>query len=182
MRQTITIDQLYEGIQRGERAAQEMLYRSLASKMLGVCMRYAKSTFEAEDILQCGFVKVFTRIDLYRGEGSFEGWIRRIMVNTAIETVRKNQRTLNTVELEPYHEVHDESFSLDALECEDLKSIIQELPDGYRMVFNMYAIEGYSHREIGETLQISEGASKSQLSRARSWLRQRIYQLEGNRV
>lgn len=170
---------MYEGCKAGNRGAQERLYRSLASKMLGVCLRYARSTFEAEDMLQTGFIKVFRHIDSYRGVGSFEGWIRRIMVNTAIEMYRANQRGGLTVEMNAVTEDGQQTFSMDELECEDLLKLIQTLPDGYRMVFNMYALEGFSHREIAETLNISEGASKSQLSRARTWLKEKIKQLEG---
>ncbi len=180
MEQTVTIDSLYEGCKEGNRQAQQQLYVALAGKMLGVCMRYAKSTFEAEDMLQMGFVKVFSRIGHYRKEGSFEGWIRRIMVNTAIETYRKNMRGgYYTEDIEEVHDHPQQSFSMDTLECEDLLKLIQALPDGYRIVFNMYALEGYSHKEIAETLKISEGASKSQLSRARAWLKEKITQLEG---
>ncbi|WP_353196556.1 RNA polymerase sigma factor [Parapedobacter defluvii] len=179
MEQTVTIESLYEGCKVGNRQAQEKLYHAMASKMLGVCLRYASSTFEAEDVLQTGFIKVFRHIDSYRGAGSFEGWIRRIMVNTAIETYRKNQRGGLSVEMEEVYEDTQQTFSMDALECEDLLRIIQTLPDGYRMVFNMYALEGFSHKEIAEALQISEGASKSQLSRARTWLKEKLKQLEG---
>lgn len=147
--------------------------------MLGVCMRYARSTFEAEDMLQQGFIRVFTNIDAYRGDGSFEGWIRRIMVNTAIETFRRNQRAGQPVEIDQVQEEEQHTFSMDGLECEDLLRLIQELPDGFRMVFNLYVMEGFSHKEIAEILNISEGASKSQLSRARVWLQKRIKQLEG---
>lgn len=179
LEQTVTIDSLYEGCKTGNRQAQERLYRVMASKMLGVCMRYANSTFEAEDMLQTGFVKVFTSMGSYRGEGSFEGWIRRIIVNTAVETYRKNRRKGQPVDIDnAYHDVQY-TFSMDTLECEDLLRIIRELPDGYRIVFNMYALEGYSHKEIAEALNISEGASKSQLSRARTWLKTRLQQLEG---
>jgi len=101
------------------------------------------------------------------------------MVNTAIETYRKNQRGGLSVEMEEVYEDTQQTFSMDALECEDLLRIIQTLPDGYRMVFNMYALEGFSHKEIAEALQISEGASKSQLSRARTWLKEKLKQLEG---
>ncbi|MFC3200145.1 RNA polymerase sigma factor [Parapedobacter deserti] len=181
MEPTVTIDGLYEGCKAGSRQAQEKLYRAMASKMLGVCMRYARSTFEAEDILQTGFIKVFSSMESYRGEGSFEGWIRRIIVNTAIEMYRKNMRSMQPVELENAHEGMQEAFSMDAMECEDLLRIIQALPDGYRIVFNMYALEGFSHKEIAEALRISEGASKSQLSRARTWLKEKIKQLEGGR-
>ncbi len=142
-------------------------------------MRYARGTFEAEDMLQTGFIKVFGSIGSYRGEGSFEGWIRRIIVNTAIETYRRNMRSGHQVELNDAYDDAQHTFSMDTLECEDLLRLIQALPDGYRMVFNMYALEGFSHKEIAQTLRISEGASKSQLSRARTWLKERIKQLEG---
>lgn len=143
-------------------------------------MRYAKSTFEAEDMLQAGFVRVFTSMQSFRGEGSVEGWIRRIIVNTAISTYRKNMR----VDTESWDETHDNghAYELQHLEYEDLLALIQRLPDGYRMVFNMYAIEGYTHKEISDMLQISEGASKSQLSRARKWLQDRLLKVEGGKV
>ena len=147
--------------------------------MLGVCMRYTSSSFEAEDMLQAGFIKVFRSMTSYRGEGSFEGWIRRIIVNTAIETYRRNARSGQQVELNEVYDDAQHTFTMDNLECEDLLRLIQALPDGYRMVFNIYAIEGFSHREIAESLQISESASKSQLSRARAWLKQRIQLVEG---
>lgn len=142
-------------------------------------MRYAGSTFEAEDMLQAGFIKVFGNLGSYRGEGSFEGWIRRIIVNTAIETYRRNTRSGQQVELNEVYDEAQQTFAMDSLECEDLLRLIQALPDGYRMIFNMYAVEGFSHKEIAESLQISESASKSQLSRARAWLKQRIKQIEG---
>lgn len=103
------------------------------------------------------------------------------MVNTAIETYRRNQRAGHSVELEDSYDDEQHTFSMDALECEDLLRLIRDLPDGYRMVFNMYALEGYSHREIADVLQISESASKSQLSRARSWLREKLRKIEGGR-
>ncbi len=176
-----TIDDLLEGCRRGERRAQEMLYRSLSSKMFAVCLRYAGSDAEAEDMLQNGFIKVFGSVASFRGDGSFEGWIRRVIVNTAIEMYRKNARTLKTVDISEVYNAEQETFSMDRLEQRDLLKIIQLLPDGYRVVFNMYAIEGYSHKEIAEKLQISEGASKSQLSRARSWLKEKIKEMEGDR-
>lgn len=179
MEQTVTIESLYEGCREGNRQAQEKLYHSMASKMLGVCLRYARSTFEAEDMLQSGFIKVFRHIDSYRGAGSFEGWIRRIMVNTAIEIYRKNLRGGLSVEIDEVYDNAQQTFSMDALECEDLLRVIQTLPPGYRVVFNMYALEGFSHKEIADALQISEGASKSQLSRARTWLKEKLKQLEG---
>ncbi|WP_134088809.1 RNA polymerase sigma factor [Olivibacter sp. XZL3] len=178
MKQVYTIDDLVDGCQRGERKAQESLYRAVASKMFHICLRYAGSEAEAEDILQNGFIKVFQCIPGFRGEGSFEGWLRRIFVNTAIETVRKNKRLQQVISVDQIFEEEQQTFDMDALEVRDLLRLIQGLPDGYRMVFNMYAIEGYSHKEIAEALNISEGASKSQLSRARAWLKSKLVMLE----
>ena len=130
-------------------------------------------------MLQTGFIKVFRHIESYRGTGSFDGWIRKIIVNTAVEMYRKNTRGGFSVELDEVYEDTQQMSVMDQLECEDLLKLIQSLPDGYRMVFNLYALEGFSHKEIAEMLQISEGASKSQLSRARGWLREKLTQLEG---
>lgn len=176
---TFTIDSLLDGCKKGDRKAQEGLYKALAPKMMGVCVRYAKDTFEAEDILQMGFVKVFQKISEFREEGSFEGWIRRIMVNTAIESYRKNLRSLNIVDIEEVYDLPQSTFDMNKLELDDLMKLIQELSNGYRMVFNMYVIEGYSHKEIAKELGISEGASKSQLSRARAILKDKIIKMEG---
>ncbi|MFD0942008.1 RNA polymerase sigma factor [Pedobacter boryungensis] len=176
---TYTIDDLLEGCKAGDRKMQELLYKQTASKMLAVCMRYAKDRMEAEDVLQLGYVKIFQKVKDYRGDGSFEGWIRRIMVNTAIESYRKNLRMLNVVPIEDAYEQPSAGFDFSSLGMQDLMKVIQKLADGYRMVFNMYIIEGYSHKEIAETLGISEGASKSQLSRARAILQQEIIKMEG---
>ena len=158
---------------------QEALYKQTASKMMAVCMRYAKDRMEAEDVLQIGYIKIFQKVKDYRGDGSFEGWIRRIMVNTAIESYRKNLRSLNVVPIEDAYEQPATGFDFSRLGMQDLMKVIQKLADGYRMVFNMYIIEGYSHKEIAETLGISEGASKSQLSRARAILKEEILKMEG---
>lgn len=174
-----TIDSLLEGCRKGERKAQEHLYKLLAPKMMGVCMRYAKDTDEAEDILQIGFIKVFQRVGEFRGEGSFEGWIRRIMVNSAIETYRKNLRSLNVVDIDDVHDQPQSTFDMSGLELKDLMKLVQTLSNGYRLVFNMYVIEGFSHKEIAKELGISEGASKSQLSRARAILKEKILKMEG---
>jgi len=176
---TYTIDSLLEGCRKGDRKAQEALYKTLASRMMGVCMRYAKDTFEAEDVLQMGFVKVFQKISEFRGEGSFEGWIRRIMVNTAIESYRKNLRNLNVVDIDEVYDQPQSTFDMTGLELKDLLKLVQQLSNGYRLVFNMYVIEGYSHKEIAGLLGISEGASKSQLSRARTILKEKIIKMEG---
>ncbi len=175
-----TTEELIKGCRRGDRRSQELLYRSMASKMLGLSQRYAADEDEAVEILQTGFIKVFSQIEQFRSEGAFEGWVRRIMVTTAIEFYRKRRRRVQEVDLDERFELGQEGFVMDHLEVEDLMALIKVLPEGYRLVFNMYAIEGYSHREIAQALQISEGASKSQLSRARQWLRERLKKMEGD--
>ena len=180
LKHTFTIDSLLDGCKRGERKAQENLYKSMSSRMMAVCMRYAKDTYEAEDMLQMGFVKVFTKVSEFRSDGSFEGWIRRIMVNTAIEIYRKNLRMMNVVDIDEVYDQPQSTFDMSQLETKDLMNLIQQLSSGYRIVFNMYVIEGYSHREIAETLGISEGASKSQLSRARAILKEKLTKIEGS--
>ncbi|MDA9555212.1 RNA polymerase sigma factor [Pelobium sp.] len=180
LKQKFTLEDVVKGCQDGNRKYQEVLYQTTSSKMLGICMRYAKDQFEAEDMMQTGFVKVFKKINDYRGEGSFEGWMRRIMVHTSIEFYRKNLRTLNVVDIdETYDHEASTAFDISNLNVKDLMRLVQNLSSGYRMVFNMYAIEGYSHKEIAEELGITEGASKSQLSRARAILREQVLKLEG---
>jgi RNA polymerase sigma-70 factor (ECF subfamily) len=158
---------LIEGCIRGDRKMQHELYERFAPKMYGVCLRYAANAEEAEDILQEGFIKVFRKIGSYRGEGSFEGWIRRIFVNTAIEQFRKKTY------LQPITEQEESTIEgkyisvLDNLGEKDIIKLIQQLSPGYRTVFNMYVIEGFTHKQIAEALNISEGTSKSQLSRAK---------------
>lgn len=175
-----TLEDLVEGCQNGNRHSQELLYKTTAPKMLAICMRYAKDQFEAEDMMQTAFVKVFKKLADYRNEGSFEGWMRRIMVNTSIEFYRKNLRSLNVVDIdETYDHQASVSFDMSSINVKDLMRLIQNLSNGYRMVFNMYAIEGYSHKEIAEQLGITEGASKSQLSRARAILKEQVLKLEG---
>ena len=180
LKHTYTIDSLLDGCKRGDRKAQESLYKALSSRMMAVCMRYAKDSYEAEDMLQMGFVKVFTKVPEFRSEGSFEGWIRRIMVNTAIETYRKTMRSLTVVDIDEVYDQPQSTFDMSQLETQDLMKLVQQLSAGYRMVFNMYVIEGYSHREIAENLGISEGASKSQLSRARAILKEKLLKIEGS--
>ena len=146
---------------------QEELYKRFAPKMYAVCLRYASNSEEAEDILQEGFIKIYKKLSSFRGDGSFEGWIRRIFVNTAIEHFRK--RTYQ----QPITEQHEKTVEgkylsvLDSLAEKDIMELITQLSPGYRTVFNLYVVEGYTHKEIGELLGISEGTSKSQLSRAK---------------
>lgn len=166
--------QIREGCSKGDRKFQQMLYDLFASKMFAVCMRYANEYNSAQDLLQEGFVKVFRNIDKFRGEGSFEGWVRRIFVNTAIEHYRKqvNLYAIVDISTKPY-----ENYEVNALETlkeQDIVKMIQSLSDGYRTVFNLYVVEGYSHKEIGDMLGITEGTSKSQLARARYLLQKMI--------
>ncbi|MGZ3839136.1 MAG: RNA polymerase sigma factor [Flavisolibacter sp.] len=167
---------LIEGCLRGERKMQYELYQRFAPKMYGVCLRYAGNAEEAEDILQEGFIKVFNKIGSFRNEGSFEGWIRRIFVNTAIENFRKK------IHLQPITEYEEDTVEgkylsvLDNLAEKDIIQLVQQLSPGYRTVFNMYVVEGYTHRQIAEALGISEGTSKSQLSRAKQILQDLVRQ------
>lgn len=155
-------------------SAQTELYASFSGKMFGVCLRYAKNRMDAEDLLHEGFLKVLTNLKKYRGEGSFEGWMRRIMINTSINFYRT--KTSNFM-------VHiDEVFDLEISDVDavsrmsekELVSHIQELPDGYRMIFNMYVVEGYKHKDIAEILNISESTSKTQLLKAKKSLQQKL--------
>ena len=177
-----TIDELVKRCKANERKAQEMLYKQFASKMLGVCLRYATDRMEAEDMLQNGFIKVFQKIEDYRGDGSFEGWIRRIMVHSSIEYYRKYHKMVQLVDIEDAgsHTAVD-ALATSKLAANELMALIQQLAPGYRIVFNLYAIEGYSHREIAEMTGVTEGASKSQLSRARAVLKEQIMKMEGKR-
>lgn len=154
---------------------QEALYKKYASKMMGVCMRYAYSNFEAEDIFQDAFVKVFQKLDSFRGEGSFEGWMRFIFVNTAINYYNKNKKHNQTEDVEQHYEIQEQSADvLSKISMDEILEMVQRLSDGYRLVFNLHVIEGYSHKEIGEMLNITEGTSKSQLSKAKLLLRNMI--------
>jgi RNA polymerase sigma factor (sigma-70 family) len=174
--QNITESDLLNGCLEGNRRMQEELYRRFSPRMYAVCLRYAGNAEEAEDILQEGFIKVFKKMDSFRGEGSFEGWIRRIFVNTAIEHFRR-KRYLQPVTEKEENTIAGKSLSaLDGLAEKDILALVQELSPGYRTVFNMYVVEGYTHKEIGDMLGISEGTSKSQLSRAKVILQDMVKQ------
>lgn len=166
----------------GNVRAQRMLFDKFARKMLGVCMRYAKSTEQAEDVLQDGFVKVFTKLKDFKHDGSLEGWIRRIMVNTSLDQIRKNAKMLGDTNIDDVgYKIENNAFVFENLMADDLMKMVQAMPEGYKIVFNMFAIEGYSHGEIAETLGISENTSKSQYSRARAYLRERLEKVDGGR-
>jgi RNA polymerase sigma factor (sigma-70 family) len=165
--QNISESDLIRGCIEGNRRMQEELYRRLSPRMYAVCLRYASNAEEAEDILQEGFIKVYKKLDSFRAEGSFEGWVRRIFVNTAIEHFRR-KRYLQPVTEKEENTIEGKSLSaLDGLAEKDILALVKQLSPGYRTVFNMYVVEGYTHKEIGDMLGISEGTSKSQLSRAK---------------
>jgi len=161
-----------------DRKAQNELYMKYAPKLFGTCLRYSKNNTDAEDILQEGFIKIFKYLKDFRNEGHFEGWMRKIMVTTALNFYKR--KSLLNKEVDPDF-VNAPSISvpdvISLLSSEELLSMIQELPDGYRMVFNLNTIEGYSHKEIGEIMNISVNTSKSQLSRARNSLQKKINKL-----
>jgi len=175
-------DSIIEGCIAGKRSAQNALYRKFSAMMLSVCMRYAQNRDEAEDILQEAFIKIFQNIATFRGEGSFEGWMKRIMINHALNHYRKNKKT-------PFYQDIDEINEQEILGKEELQghhepvsadilmSLIQLLPQGYRMVFNLYVFEEFSHKEIAKELNISENTSKTQLLKARRMLRRRLSEL-----
>jgi RNA polymerase sigma factor (sigma-70 family) len=161
---------------------QQALFDKFAPKMLGVCLRYCKSTEQAEDVLQDGFVKVFGKLKDYKNQGSLEGWIRRIMVNTALDQIRKDGRHQFHVSVDDVaFKMEQNSFIVEGLVADDLMKMVQSMPEGYKVVFNLFAIEGYSHAEIAETLGISENTSKSQYSRSRAYLRERLEKLNNGR-
>lgn len=167
--------QLVKNCVNGKVESQELLYRRFSSRMFGVCLRYAKNRMEAEDIMQEGFIKVFQNLKNFRNAGSLEGWVRRIIVNTAINYYKKNLKYLQTLDIDDC--INNENISVesnDNINMKILLNLIQKLPEGYRMVFNLYVMEGYSHKEIAETLGISENTSKSQLSRARKVLQEKL--------
>jgi len=168
----ITEQDIIKGCIAGKREFQKRLYENFSGKMFYVCLRYCKNREEAEDVLQDAFIKVFKHIGTFKFEGSFEGWVRRIMVNTAIEHIRKNKHVHTFDDVENIIESPESELDITGkLNEKELLKMVHLLPDGYRAVFNMYAIEGYSHKEIAETLGIAEGTSKSQLSKAKAFLK-----------
>jgi RNA polymerase sigma factor (sigma-70 family) len=167
---------LIEDCIKENRAAQKALYERYCRKMMVVCQRYAKSTQEAEDILQEGFIKVFANIKSFRGDSRLDTWMTRIMINTALNAQRQKLYLIPMVDVEGIDLREEAQVSLSGLHLTELIAIVQSLPDGCRLVFNLFAIEGYSHKEIGTMLGISEGTSKSQYNRAKSLLKVKLSQ------
>lgn len=174
----MTEETLIKGCVAEDRECQRELYKRFSGKMMAVCLRYASSRMEAEDMLQEGFIKVFDNIGKFKMEGSLEGWVRRIMVNNAINKIRANK-----IKFEELGNVsddflqHDKSI-IDKMSEQDILKLISQMPQGYKYVFNMYAIEGLSHKEIADNLGIEEASSRSQYAKAKKYLQQQIIKLE----
>ena len=184
---SMTIDRkLYEQCQKGDRAAQEQLFKMYAPIILGICLRYVVDRDEAEDVMQEAFIKIFTNMSGFRGEGSFEGWMKRIAVNTSLNYYYKSKKTQSNKSFDDIRETEivsedDEILPEIRFSQNEMLNAIQELPDGYRQVFNMYVFEKYKHREIADLLNISVNTSKSQLSKARKYLQKILLQMEQNK-
>ena len=171
--------ELIEGCVNNDPTAQKKMYAAFASKMMGVACRYANNQEDAQDILQDSFVKVFDRIGSFKKEGPLVGWVRRIVVNTALDYLRKQKKDKRNVSLsEAEYLASDKDFILERLSAEEILQLLKTMPQGYKTIFNLYAIEGYSHKEIAAELEISENTSKSQYSRAKGFMRKLIEQYE----
>ena len=162
----------------GNRKAQRALFDHFAPKMLFLCRRYAVDDSEAEDMVQEGFIRLYTHLDKFRNTGAFEGWVRRIFINSAIKFYHRNRNHSGLKDLDGVHNASDDSDALQTLSEKELLGLLTELPDGYRVVFNLYAIEGFSHAEIAEMLHIQESTSRSQLVKARKLLQVKVRDLQ----
>lgn len=167
---TDNLDDIIAGCKAGDRLSQEKLYKVLSPGMYSLCLQYASDANEARDFLQEGFIIVFTKINSYRGEGSFQGWVRKIMVNTALQFIRKRKEMFLINEEITEDAIYELPANQYEMEKEELLSMVQKLPVNQRMVFNLYAIEGYNHTEIAKMAGIPENTSKSHLHRARTAL------------
>ena len=178
----MSFDNIIQECIKGDARAQRKLFDSLSPKMLTVCKRYMSNHTEAEDVFQVAFVKVFDNLSKYHNEGSFEGWVRRIFVNTCLDQIRKNKKTKYDVDVDDLaYKIGTSDYTLERLAAEDILQLIQEMPDGYRAVFNQFAIEGYSHKEIAKNMGITENTSKSQVKRARGYLIKCLEKLDHER-
>jgi RNA polymerase sigma factor (sigma-70 family) len=174
----LTDAELIKGCQEGKNNVQQQLYQRFAGTMFGVCLRYFDSREEAEDALQEGFIRVFLNIKTFRSEGSLEGWVRRIIINTALNQIRNNQKYQHHADLEEIGNVaSEEADMISKITHEDMLKLLLQLPPGYRMVFNLYEIEGFSHKEIADRLEISVSTSKTQLLKARKVLQRKMTEL-----
>lgn len=171
----MTEEQLVKECISGNAIAHKKFYDLFAKKMMGVCLRYCSNYDEAQDVLQDGFIKVFSKLPKFVNKGSLEGWVRRIIVNTALDQYRKNKKFQKDVEIDAVgFKLEKEEFIVETITADYLLKIVQTIPEGYRMVFNLFAIEGYSHKEIASMLGVTESTSKSQYSRAKKMLRKLV--------
>ncbi len=170
---------IIEGCVRGEKRAQDALYKKYASLLYGICLRYAKNKMEAEDVLQEVFVKIYNNIHTYHNDGSFEGWLRRIAVNTSITQYRKNLKHAYQEDVDDLVKSKNDPIEVEDLEftAEEMMLCINRLPAGYKTVFNLYVIEGFMHKEIADMLEIDVNTSKSQLSRAKTYLQRELAEI-----
>jgi len=168
----VSLEQLIEQCKKNDVKAQSQIYKLFASKLFSVCLKYSRNSAEAEDNLQDAFVTIFKKISQYKSKGSFEGWMKRITINTALQ----RYRSVGVFDIINENQIEDESIDVDeeSIKIDFLLKIIQELPDRYRLVFNLYVLDDYSHKEIAEMLNISIGTSKSNLARARMILKEKI--------
>lgn len=166
--------QLLKDCLAGKRQAQKLLYDKYARKMYGVCIRYASDQSMAEDFLQEGFIRVFSNLKSFKSQGSLEGWVRRIMINNALEMLRKKDILKNALELDSVSVVEEDSEQIEHVKHDELLKLIKEMPPGFRTIFNLHAVEGFTHKEIGQMMDINEGTSKSQYARARAWIIKKI--------
>ncbi len=171
---------LIKGCLKGDRKAQRQLYDQYSGNFLSICIRYVKDRDLAEDVMIEGFMIIFENLSQFEKKGSFEGWMKRIIVNQSLLTLRKNKKLAMEIDLDHHEELTAANGEFDHFETEELLKMVAALPVGYRTVFNLYAIEGYSHHEIHEMLDISENTSKSQLSRARALLKNKLVQHQIN--
>jgi RNA polymerase sigma factor (sigma-70 family) len=174
----LTEYELIKGCIKQESSCQRLLFEQYAGKMMTVCLRYAHDSMEAEDMLQEGFIRVFNYIEQFKFEGSFEGWIRRVVVNTALKQLQKKRLTFTEINDNSQQSPRLESYAYSNLGEEELMKLINRLPDGYRTIFNLNVIEGYSHEEIAKMLDIQPSTSRSQLVKARKMLQQQILNLQ----
>jgi RNA polymerase sigma-70 factor (ECF subfamily) len=166
---------LIAACKEGDRKAQKQLYETYSGKMMGVCLRYCKDRETAKDLLHDGFLKVFSHIDDFESKGSFEGWVRRIMVNTALEHLRKQVDEGYSQQIEEAYSLSSSDLGvLEKMQAEELVAIIQRLPDTYRSVFNLFVVEGYSHKEIAQAMNITESSSRVYLTRAKQLLQEML--------
>lgn len=173
--------QLLKALSKNDAKAQRYLYDKYAARMLAVCVRYLPDRMEAEDVMIEGFMKIFNKIDQFKSEGSFEGWMRRLMTNEALMQLRTKRHLEIDIETPEAQKLPNYDHADQTLEAEDLLNLVAKLPTGYRTVFNLYAIEGYSHAEIADQLGVSESTSKSQLHRARGLLQEMLVNTEDNK-